>query len=128
MSHQHEEDNWIILEDENNQQYRYSFERTLELGDKTYVILVPEEQEDPDVEEAHVFRLESDENNEEILVEIDDDELERIQAFLEAEGDDGDLDAEEEAEDGESGPTETLENAETGEGGPEETGGPARED
>ncbi|HHT48373.1 MAG TPA: DUF1292 domain-containing protein [Firmicutes bacterium] len=84
MSHQHEEDNWIILEDENNQQYRYSFERTLELDDKTYVILIPELQEDPNAEEAHVFRLENDENNDEILVEIEEDELEKIQAFLEA--------------------------------------------
>ncbi|NLY90795.1 MAG: DUF1292 domain-containing protein [Firmicutes bacterium] len=130
MSHQHEEDNWIILEDENNQQYRYSFERTLELDDKTYVILVPEEQEDPEVEEAHVFRLENDENNEEILVEIDDDELERIQQYLETEADAGAFDedegeTDEEEDDGDSALTET---AGTGAGEPRvdgvgETGG-----
>lgn len=127
MSHQHEEENWIILEDENNQQYRYSFERTLELDNKTYVILVPEEQDDPEVEEAHVFRLESDENNEEILVEIDDDELERVQAFLEAEAGDFDEDEEDddegEGDEGESGLTEAVEPGEAGETGPGEAGG-----
>ncbi len=110
MSHHHEEDNWIILEDENNQQYRYTFERTLELDDKTYVILIPEVQEDPDAEEAHVFRLENDEKNEEILVEIDDDELEKIQHLLETEADVGDFDDDEddtdtdEEDEGDGGP------------------------
>lgn len=92
MSHHGGED-WIVLIDEDNQEYRYSLERTLELDDRKYVILVPEIQENPDEEEAHVFRLETDENNEEILVDVEDEELEKIQALLEAEGGDADFGA-----------------------------------
>ena len=106
MSHNHEED-WIVLVDEDNQEYRYSLERTLELDDKKYVILIPEFQEDAAEEEAHVFRIETDENNEEILVDVDEDELEKIQELLETEvdeddffdDDDGDPDAEDDDED-----------------------------
>ena len=91
MSHHHGEEDWIILVDEDNQEYRYSLERTLELDDKRYVILVPEIQENPVEEEAHVFRLETDANNEEILVDVEDEELEKIQALLETESADLDF-------------------------------------
>ena len=104
MSHHHGEEDWIILVDEDNQEYRYSLERTLELDDKKYVILIPEIQENPDEEEAHVFRLETDANDEEILVDVDEEELEKIQALPEAENadldlTDGDSDFEDEDED-----------------------------
>ncbi|MBA2132083.1 DUF1292 domain-containing protein [Capillibacterium thermochitinicola] len=89
--HHHGEEDWIILVDEDNQEYRYSLERTLEMDDKKYVILIPEIQENPDEEEAHVFRLETDANNDEILVDVDEEELEKIQALLEAENADLDL-------------------------------------
>ena len=46
------------------------------MEEKKYVILVPEIQEDPEEEEAHVFRLETDETGEEILVDVEDEELE----------------------------------------------------
>ena len=91
MSHHHGEEDWIILVDEDNQEYRYSLERTLEMDDKRYVILVPEIQENPVEEEAHVFRLETDANNEEILVDVEDEELEKIQALLETENADLDF-------------------------------------
>ena len=87
MSHNHEQEDWIVLVDEDNREYRYSLERTLELEDKKYVILIPEFQENPAEEEAHVFRLENDENNEEILVDVEEEELEKIQALLELETD-----------------------------------------
>ncbi|NLC53074.1 MAG: DUF1292 domain-containing protein [Firmicutes bacterium] len=91
MSHHHGEEDWIILVDEDNQEYRYSLERTLEMDDKKYVILVPEIQENPVEEEAHVFRLETDENDEEILVDVEEEELEKIQALLETENADLDF-------------------------------------
>ena len=87
MSHNHEQEDWIVLVDEDKREYRYSLERTLELEDKKYVILIPEFQENPAEEEAHVFRLENDENNEEILVDVEEEELEKIQALLELETD-----------------------------------------
>ena len=51
------------------------------MDDKRYVILVPEIQENPDEEEAHVFRLETDANNEEILVDVEEEELKRSRRF-----------------------------------------------
>lgn len=91
MVHNHEQDDWIVLLDEDNREYRYSLERTLELDDRKYVILIPELQENPAEEEAHVFRLENDENNEEILVDVEEEELEKIQALLELETDEDDF-------------------------------------
>lgn len=95
MSHETEQD-WIVLVDEDGQEYRYTLERVLEMEEKKYVVLVPEIQENPDEEEAHVFRLETDETGEEILVDVEDAELEEVQQLLEAEyEDDADLDEEE---------------------------------
>lgn len=119
MSHHHGEEDWIILVDEDNQEYRYSLERTLEMDDKRYVILVPEIQENPVEEEAHVFRLETDANNEEILVDVEDEELEKIQALLETESadldfidDDSDYEDEDDEADVGSGVEELQETAE----------------
>ncbi|HEY8345321.1 MAG TPA: DUF1292 domain-containing protein [Bacillota bacterium] len=98
MSHETEQD-WIVLVDEDGQEYRYTFERVLEMEEKKYVVLVPEIQENPEKEEAHVFRLETDETGEEILVDVEDAELEEVQQLLEAEyEDDADLDEEENGE------------------------------
>jgi len=82
LSHEAEQD-WIVLVDDDGQEYRYSLERVVELEEKKFVILVPETQENPDEEEAHVFRLDTDETGEEILVDVDDQELDEIQQLLE---------------------------------------------
>lgn len=84
MSDELEQD-WIVLMDEDGYEYRYSLERVLELEEKKYVILIPELQENEDEEEAHVFRLETDEDGEEILVDVEDNELEEVQNYLEGE-------------------------------------------
>ena len=91
MSHNHNEEEWIVLVDEDGQEYRYSLERAMEVEDKKYVILIPEIQENEADEEAHVFRIETDENNEDILVDVEDEELEKIQQLLEEEDFEEDL-------------------------------------
>lgn len=101
MRHQTEED-WIVLVDEDGQEYRYTLERVLELEEKKYVVLVPEIQENPDEEEAHVFRLETDETGEEILVDVEDAELDEIQQLLEEEYNEEDEMIEEEEDDDEN--------------------------
>ena len=73
MSDELEQD-WIILMDDDGNEYRYSLERLLEVEDRKYVILVPEIQESEDEEEAHVFRLDTDEDGEEILVDVEEAE------------------------------------------------------
>ncbi|NLW55072.1 MAG: DUF1292 domain-containing protein [Firmicutes bacterium] len=85
MSHHHNEEDWIVLVDEDGQEYRYSMERVIEVEDKKYVIIIPEIQENELEEEAHVFRLETDENGEEILMDVEDEELDKIQQLIEDE-------------------------------------------
>ncbi len=94
MTHNNQED-WIILVDEDGQEYRYSLDRVLELEDKEYVILIPEIQESAEEEEAHVFRVDTDEKGEEILVEPDEEELDKILEILETEDFGGDFEDDE---------------------------------
>ena len=82
-----EQDALLVLVDEEGEEHRYSLERIVELDNKKYVVMIPEIQEG-DEEEAHVFRLETEQDGEEVLVDVEDEELDRIQAYLdkEAEG------------------------------------------
>ena len=82
-----EQDSLLVLVDEEGEEHRYSLERIVELDNKKYVVMIPEIQEG-DEEEAHVFRLETEQDGEEVLVDVEDEELDRIQAYLdqEAEG------------------------------------------
>lgn len=87
-NHDHEmEEEWIVLVDDEGTEYRYAFDRLIELDDKKYYILVPESQEDAEMEEAHVFRLDNDADGNEILVDIDDQEMVKIEEYLENEED-----------------------------------------
>lgn len=92
--HDHDQDEWIVLVDEDGVEHRYALERVVEIGEKKYVIMVPEVQEGEE-EEAHVFRIDTDEDGEEILVDVEDEEIEEIQQMLENE----DWDGEDEEED-----------------------------
>ncbi len=84
MTDRPEQDEWLVLVDEDGQEYRYSLERVVEMENKKYVVMVPEIQEGEE-EEAHVFRLENDEDGEEVLVDVEDAELEKIQQMLDQE-------------------------------------------
>ena len=95
--HNHDmEEEWIVLVDEEGTEYRYSLERVLELENKKYAILVPELQdEDTEADEAHVFRIDTDDAGDEVLVDVDDDEITKIQQALENEDWDDEVDEEE---------------------------------
>ncbi len=82
-----EQDDLLVLVDEEGEEHRYSLERIVELDEKKYVVMIPEIQEGEE-EEAHVFRLETEQDGEVVLVDVEDEELDRIQAYLdkEAEG------------------------------------------
>ncbi len=79
-----EQDEFLVLVDEEGEEHRYSLERIVELDAKRYVVMIPEIQEGEE-EEAHVFRLETEKDGEEVLVDVEDEELDKIQEFLDKE-------------------------------------------
>jgi len=74
-------DDEIILEDENGQEFVFSLFDVLTVDGNNYAVLVPKD----DAEEgAIILRFEQDEEGTEVLVSIeDDDEFERVVAELE---------------------------------------------
>ncbi len=82
------EERIVLLDDEGNE-HGFSIVDSIELDDVVYVVLLPEV--DPD-HGAVIFRVDQDENGEDILSEIeDDDEFDRVVEALdqdELEGDD----------------------------------------
>lgn len=93
------DDDLVTLVDEEGHEHQFTLVDVVELDDRRYALMVPageEEEVGEDEEEAFVFRLETDENGEEVLVDIDDDEeFERVcAAFDEIGGDEDDEDGE----------------------------------
>lgn len=75
----------VVLTDDEGNEVEFLFLDAFEVAGKRYAVLVPlegtdnEDQEAPDEEyiegsEAMIFRLEQDENGDEVFVEIEDDE------------------------------------------------------
>lgn len=75
-------DDVVTLVYEDGEEETFSVEDVMELDGNTYVILVPEdadsEAEDDEEVEACIFRVETDEGGEEVLVDLDDDEYEKV--------------------------------------------------
>jgi uncharacterized protein YrzB (UPF0473 family) len=69
-----EELNWITLVDEEGKEHRFNLINILEMDGLKYAVMVPEQQVEESEEEAFIFRLETDEDGEEVLVDIEDDE------------------------------------------------------
>lgn len=69
-----EELNWITLVDEEGKEHRFNLINILEMDGLKYAVMVPEQQVNESEEEAFIFRLETDEEGEEVLVDIEDDE------------------------------------------------------
>ncbi|MCY6372319.1 DUF1292 domain-containing protein [Clostridium ganghwense] len=63
--------NTIILRDENNNEVEFELIMKFDIEDKGYVIVTPMES---DEEEAIAFRIDKDENNEDIFVTIENDD------------------------------------------------------
>lgn len=91
----------VTLVDEEGHEHQFNLVDVVELEDRRYALMVPigdeKAGEEDEEEEAFIFRLETDEKGEDVLVDIDDDEeFERVcAAFDEV---DEDLDEEDEEE------------------------------
>jgi uncharacterized protein YrzB (UPF0473 family) len=76
----------IELTDEEGNEVKFTYEASLEVDGKEYVVLLPQDQssEDEDSEEVVILRVEKGENGEEGLESIEDDEEEEkvFQEFL----------------------------------------------
>lgn len=72
----------IRLIDEDGREQRFDLITIIEVDELRYALMVPETQENNE-EEAFIFRLETDEDGEEVLVDIEDDEeFERVCDYL----------------------------------------------
>ncbi|AEE91574.1 conserved protein of unknown function [Tepidanaerobacter acetatoxydans Re1] len=65
----------ITLLDENGEEAVFEVLGVVNVEDTDYAILIPisEEDEDEEEEEAYIFRVDTDENGEEVLSEVEDD-------------------------------------------------------
>ncbi|MGE5549561.1 MAG: DUF1292 domain-containing protein [Bacteroidota bacterium] len=90
----------VTLVDEEGHEHQFSLVDVVELEDRRYALMVPVGEEkagEEEEEEAFIFRLETDEKGDDVLVDIDDDEeFERVcAAFDELDEDFDDEDDEE---------------------------------
>ncbi|MGE5588319.1 MAG: DUF1292 domain-containing protein [Clostridia bacterium] len=103
-------DDVVTLVYEDGEEETFAVEDVMELDGNTYVVLVPadadSEARDDEEVEACIFRVETDEDGEEVLVDLDDDEYEKVTGAICAdleevceEGEDEDEDEEEDEED-----------------------------
>lgn len=70
-----QETNWITLVDEDGHEHRFNLLNVLEVDGLKYAVMLPEvPQEEEDDEEAVIFRIDTDEAGEEVLVDIEDDQ------------------------------------------------------
>lgn len=80
--HDHEhEDEIIVLTDEEGNEHEFTIIQVIKVDEKDYAILLPTTAEEADDEEgqAVIFRIDTDENGEDVLVDIEDEEeFERV--------------------------------------------------
>ncbi len=73
-NHDHDHDlelDIIVLVDEDDTEHTFTVLEYVEIEEQVYAVLLPEENPE---EGAFIFRVEVDENGEEILMDIEDDE------------------------------------------------------
>ena len=87
----------VTLVDEEGNEHQFELIDVIEVDERRYAIMTPVEEDDSAEEgEAYIFRLETDENGEEILVDVDDeDEFDRVCAALDELDEDSDDEGEE---------------------------------
>jgi uncharacterized protein YrzB (UPF0473 family) len=70
-----QETNWITLVDEDGHEHRFNLLNVLEVDGLKYAVMLPEvPQDEEEDEEAVIFRIDTDEAGEEVLVDIEDDQ------------------------------------------------------
>jgi uncharacterized protein YrzB (UPF0473 family) len=69
-----EENNVITLVDEEGVEHQFTLLNIIETDGKKYAVMVPDEEvTEEEEEEAVIFRIDTDEDGEEVLVDIEDD-------------------------------------------------------
>lgn len=90
---------FITLEDEEGNAHDFEVYEVLEVDDVRYALLIPADM-DEEEEGVALFRFDIDEDGEEVLTSVeDDDEWDRVEAFLEAREDEFDVYEDEEEDD-----------------------------
>lgn len=69
-----QETNWITLVDEDGHEHRFNLLNVLEVEGLKYAVMLPEVPQENEDEEAVIFRIDTDEAGEEVLVDIEDDD------------------------------------------------------
>lgn len=71
-----QETNVITLVDEEGHEHRFTLLNVIEVESAKYAVMIPEHQEaaNEEEEEAVIFRIETDAEGEEVLVDIEDDD------------------------------------------------------
>jgi Protein of unknown function (DUF1292). len=70
-----QETNWITLVDEEGHEHRFNLLNIVEIDNAKYAVMIPEIQEsEAEQDEAVIFRIDTDEEGEEVLVDIEDDD------------------------------------------------------
>ena len=79
-----QETNWITLVDEDGHEHRFNLLNVLEVDGLKYAVMLPEVPQEEEEEEAVIFRIDTDEAGEDVLVDIeDDDEFAKVCEALE---------------------------------------------
>jgi uncharacterized protein YrzB (UPF0473 family) len=93
-----ERDEVVVLTDDEGNEFEFQIIDVLEVEGNRYAVLFPLDDEDADDDEALIMRLETDEDGDDVLVDIEDDqEWEKVVAEWESMLDDEE-DLEEELE------------------------------
>lgn len=80
-----EEKETITLYDEDGQETEFEVLGIVNVEDNDYAILVPLDEDENEGEEAYIFRIDTDENGDEVLMEVEDDnEFEAVRGAWEA--------------------------------------------
>lgn len=74
----------VTLEDEEGHPHEFDIYDVVEIDETRYALLIPVEPEEGEEDTAYLFRFDIDEDGEEVLTSVeDDDEWDRVEAFLE---------------------------------------------
>ena len=69
-----ERDGFVVLVDENGAEVEFEHLDTIEMNDKQYVVLLPASEDEADVDEVVILKVQSDENGDDTLVNVEDEE------------------------------------------------------
>src|SRR5579875_276229 len=103
------DDDHVVLTDEDGKEHSFEVVDVIEVEGSEYAILTPEEEGEESGDEAVIFRIDHDDDGDEVLVEIEDnEEWERVAAAYDRMVEEEDESEEEdgEAADGESEETD----------------------